>query len=291
MSDKTALLSCDSPVTALPGVGAKRAETLAKLGILDIEGLLRHYPARYEDRRRPAKVSALKDGETALVHIRVLGIIRPPAAALRGKGPRIPLRITCCDESGSLTLLFFNARWVLNAFHEGDCLWAYGTAHRDMAGVFMTHPDFEKTAREDGGNGAGMEKAGAGIVPVYPLTAGVTQRYLRGLVRAALPAAAGAEETLPQGLIEERRLAPLSYALTHINFPGDEHALNAARYRLVYEELFLLQAKLLYSRGRTGRREKGECTCAEGIDADDAAGLFPFELTSAQRRAIEEIKK
>ncbi|MCL1896885.1 MAG: ATP-dependent DNA helicase RecG [Clostridiales bacterium] len=290
MSEKTPPLSCKSPVTALPGVGARRAETLAKLGIFDIEGLLRHYPARYEDRRRPVPVSALADGEKALVHVRVLDVKKPPAAARGGKAPRIPMKVACCDESGRLTLVFFTSRWLLHTFHEGDSLWVYGTAHRDMAGVSMAHPDFEKAAAGDGGGAGGMGKAGVGIVPVYPLTAGVTQRYLRGLLRAALPAAERAEDILPQGLVAERRLAPASFALVNIHFPADEHALNAARYRLVYEELFLLQARLLYARGHAGGQEEGEPTCMAGVFAEDAAGLFGFELTGAQRRAIEEVR-
>ena len=294
MVEGRAPLDFIAPVTALPGVGAKRAEILGRLGIASVEDLLRHYPVRYEDRRKPVSSSKLKDGEPALARVRVLRIIRAPAyvrgGAGGGRAGRIPMKVVCSDESGELTLLFFNARWLSGAFTEGAEYWVYGTPRRDLAGVSMAHPDFEPASAGEGADDAQGSAAGPGIVPVYPLTAGVSQRNIRSLVRAALHAAEQAPENLPKELTEERRLAPLSYALWHIHFPEDEHALNAARYRLVYEEFFMLQARLLYRRSVTGAGAEGKRTCAAAFSADDAAGLFPYELTKAQQRSIEEIR-
>jgi len=271
-----------NPITALAGVGERRAERLAKLGIIHVEDLLRHYPSRYEDRRRPIAVSALADGEDSLVRARVRRVVKAPVAS---RGSRIPMKVYCGDESGEMTLLYFNARWMSGFFREGAEYWIYGTARRDLSGVSMAHPDVESVSEGTAGEGEDAS-AGTGIVPVYPLTAGITQRFLRGLVRAAMPAAAAEKEMLPEGILAERRLAPPEYAVTNIHFPADEHALNAARYRIIYEELFLFQVKVFYARLAPRLPPRlAESLCG----VDEAAALFPYELTGAQRRAIEEI--
>ena len=276
-----------SDITKLPGVGLRRAEILGKLEIKTINDLLRHYPRRYEDRRLPVSVSALADGEAALVRVSVLRLIESPDFVRRGGSKKIPMKVICSDGSGELTLLFFNARWLARAFHVSAEYFVYGTARRDFAGVSMAHPDFERIQDE------GDEAAeGAGIIPIYPLTAGVTQKYLRGLMRSALSYAereVSFFEVIPAPLCASRRLAPLSYALSNIHFPAGEEEFKEARYRLIYEEFFLLQLRLLYARSKTGLEEEGERTCSEEISETAAYSLFPFELTGAQLRAISEI--
>jgi len=196
------------------------------------------------------------------------------------------MKVLCGDESGEMTLLYFNARWMAGVFREGAEYWVYGTAHRDLAGVSMAHPEVESIP--EGAEDGEAALAGAGFVPVYPLTAGVTQKFLRGLVKSAMPEAASVSDVLPAENAAARRLAPVGYALENIHFPADEHALNAARYRLIYEELFLFQAQVLYARKR-GDADTGVCTASESLKPDEAAGLFTYELTGAQRRAIAEI--
>lgn len=274
----------NDPVTVLRGVGLKREETLSKLGINTVEDLLRHYPLRYEDRRRPVPVNALKDGEAALVRVQVLHVAKGPAFA-RGGLKRIPLKVFCGDDSGELTLLYFNSRWFENAFQSGQDYWVYGTPRRDLSGVTMAHPDFDLITPDEAD-----ETEGKGIVPVYPLTAGITQKYLRSLIRSALPFIEYAKENLPDRLIKKRKLAPIGFALKNIHYPDDEHTLNAARYRLVYEELFLLQYRLLCARARKDLPGKnGETINKAGITTGDALKILPFKPTAAQERVIEEI--
>jgi len=298
MNKEGTRLSPGSPVTSLPGIGAKRAEGLEKLGIETLEDLLRHYPSRYEDRRRAVHVSSLKDGEAALTRVFVRRVIRAPAASRGAYASRIPMKVVCCDESGEMTLLYFNARWMSGVFHEGAEYWVYGTPKRDFYGVSMAHPESEPVREKDSEEDAEESSAkGAGIVPVYPLTAGWSQRYLRGIVRAAMPVAALTPDILPEGIAAERRLAPVAYALENIHFPEDEHGLNAARYRLIYEELFVFQARLFYARAQgSGPKGPDEPSPSDpepapfgpGIEPGD---LFPYELTGAQQRSIEEIRR
>ena len=256
-----------SPVTALSGVGPKRAETLGKLGIKTVEDLLRHYPFRYEDRRFPVSVGALKDGEAALARVRVRRVIRAPMASRGSRLSRIPMKVVCGDESGDMTLLYFNARWMSGVFNEGEEYWVYGTPRRDLAGVSMAHPEIEHITEDSA--------SGVGIVPVYPLTAGISQKYIRGLVRSALPLMT-AEEFLPEEIIAERRLAPLSYALSNIHFPEDEHALNAARLRLIFEEMFLFQTQVFFARGQS---DIGARTCIDRLSIEDESAFIPRTTT------------
>jgi len=178
-------------------------------------------------------------------------------------------------------------------FREGAEYWVYGTARRDLGGVSMAHPEVEPIPVEASLESEGCT-AGTGIVPVYPLTSGITQKFLRGLVSAAMPEADRTEEILPEWLLAERKLAPACYALKNIHFPDDEHTLSAARYRLVYEELFLFQARMLYAR-KAADAYHGDGTFDRSSlskvpsPCDEVSALFPFELTGAQSRAIEEI--
>ena len=291
MNGNRHVFSLDDSVTALPGVGKKRAEFLAKLEINTIEDLLRHYPRGYEDRRVTVPVAALKDGEAALVRVRAQNIVSAPGFARKGSAKRIPSKISCNDESGEMTLLFFNARQLAYVFKPGEEYWVYGTPRRDFFGVSMAHPDFEPVVGNAGEPGPVGDGEGRGIVPVYPLSAGLTQRMMRLLTLSAIPSAELLPETLPAEILTERKLAPLPFSLKNIHYPEDEHALNAARYRLVYEEFFSLQYSLLSSRadGERGKAGDGEITCASTAFADDAVSALPFELTAAQRRVVKEI--
>ncbi|MDR1816414.1 MAG: ATP-dependent DNA helicase RecG [Clostridiales Family XIII bacterium] len=272
-----------APLTAFSGVGPKKAEQLAALGITSVETLLRHYPRRYEDRRQVRRVGdvlagGLGEGEAVVLRVRVLSVSAPPFS--RGGRSRIPLRVRAEDDTGALTLLFFGATWLRNAFSEGADYWVYGPVRRDLSGPVMVHPEFERA--EEG-------KDYGGIVPVYGLTAGVTQKFLRGLVRQALDGGIGrlAEEFLPPEIVTRHRLAPPDFALGNIHFPENDGALRSAQYRLVFEELFLLQTGLLWVR----RRERGEGGIAFGRapSVSEFEDLLPFAMTGAQRRATEEV--
>ncbi|MDR1797568.1 MAG: ATP-dependent DNA helicase RecG [Clostridiales Family XIII bacterium] len=282
------MIEAGTKVASLPGVGPKKAAQLQALGITDVGTLLRHFPRRYEDRRKLFSVRelldpAFPDGAPAFLHVTVTGVTAPPFS--RGGRSKIPLRVRAGDATGSLTVLFFGAAYLRNAFEAGASYWLYGPVRRDLAGPVMAHPEFGRLVE-------GGEESGGGIVPVYGLTAGISQKFLRGLVRHALdgwqPDAPGFPEILPPGLLSNNNLAPAGVALPAIHFPKDEHALKSAQYRFVFEELFLLQAGLLWIRGKQGEGAGGIRFPAEPALAAFEA-LLPFALTGAQRRAASEV--
>ncbi|MDR0876388.1 MAG: ATP-dependent DNA helicase RecG [Clostridiales Family XIII bacterium] len=290
-------ICAEDAVAVLPGIGTKRAERLSSLGINSVSDLLRHYPVRYEDRRNIRSIAEVRDGETALIFARVTRV-NEPAFAARGKGGTgPPMRLWVTDGSGVLNVLFFNHRYLRNVFAEGARYLFYGAVRVSLDGPSMSHPDFERIE-------GGADVKGPGLVPVYGLTAGVTQKMLRNLLAQAIPAAEAEAEVIPGSVVTARHLAPPLYALTNIHFPSDEHALKSARYRLIYEELFLLQAGLflLRNRGKAKGETKGDGSCvflgkthepSPFVSLlsvrEEFAGLLPYALTGAQERAISEV--
>ncbi len=260
-------------VTLLKGVGPKKAQSLEKLGIRTLEDLVRTYPRSYEDRRSPKAVSSLTDGEKALVRARVLLVTKG-----RGFGRNRTLRILAEDSSGRLEVLFFHAAYLDKAFRSGNEYFFFGKVKNENGRITMFQPDF-------GGGADGAE----GILPVYSLSKGVSQKDMRSYMAQALELLKDQPEPLPASVIEKRGLAPLSRALGSIHFPENESAYKIARYRLIYEEFFCLRSALLLSKDRFGQGREGRSVVSGGSVRFVSA--LPYELTSAQKRCLDEILK
>ena len=264
----------DTPVQDFPGVGAARAKGLAKLGIATAGALLEHYPRQYEDRSvradiahapadRPVCITAMVAGEAKLSRIR--------------KGLEL-VKVRVVDHSGQMELTFFNQAYVRQALSVGASYCFYGVAEGTGARRRMTNPVFEP---EGAGRSTGR------IMPVYPLTAGISNNLLAGMVERALASdAAEIEELLPAEIRRDYGLATGRYALHNIHFPEDWQALAAARKRMAFQEFFLfsLGICLLRSRRDGARGHKLEPQPVERFKR-----LLPFVPTGAQQRAMEEI--
>ncbi len=258
-------------VKILKGVGPKKAESLEKLGIKTLSDLTVCYPRSYEDRRNAKPVSSLKDGEKALVKACVLLVTKG-----RGFGRNRTLRVLAEDRSGRIELLFFHAAYLDKAFKQGSEYFFFGKVKAENGRVTMFQPDFSLSSDGD-------ER----ILPVYPLSAGISQKDMRKLTSQALCACEGEPETLPASVIENARLCARDRALRSIHFPEDETAYKIARYRLIYEEFFYLRSALLLSKDRFGQGRQGR-PVSSGKAAEYLASL-PYELTGAQKRCLHEI--
>jgi ATP-dependent DNA helicase RecG len=280
------------PITVLAGVGSKRAVCLKVLGVETVGDLLHHYPRRYEDRRNVRRIADLcpNGGESILIRARIESVSIPSYSAR--KHPRAPMKVRAVDGNDAIQLIFFNFQYLKDAFEIGREYLFYGSVRCESGALTMVHPDFELADGKNAGSGFG-------IVPVYGLTAGIVQKYLRGLVRQALDLvgcldadSTGAStidniEILPDSVARRNRLAPAGYALAHIHFPANEQAFRSAQYRLIFEELFLLQAGLLRLRKRQLRDVDG-IAFAE-FSVDEFSARLPFAMTDAQKRATGEI--
>lgn len=261
-------------VRYVKGVGEARAKSLGKLGITDLKSLISFFPRTYEDRRECKKIAELILDETACVCATVAS--EPRASHIRKGLDLVKLRVV--DETGALELTYFNQAYLKNAFRAGKTYVFYGRVKGTPHRVQMTNPVFERE---------GAQRFTGRIVPVYPLTAGVSQSLLYKAIRQGLDACADdLDDILPDDVRLAHSLCHARYAYENIHFPADEHALSLARRRLVFEELFLLTLGLRLLRSHRSSVQGPKC---QSVDMGDFYDLLPFSLTNAQRRAIDDI--
>ena len=260
-------------VEQLPGIGPARAKSLEKLGLATVEDLLRYFPRDYEDRRRFSTVAAAPVDTPVCLELLVA---EPPHLSRIRKGLEL-VKARLVDDTGSVTATFFNQSYMKDALRTGETYVVYGRVEGPPGRRQMTNPVCERADRA---------RFTGRILPIYPLTRGISNNLLAGLTLRCVEECAGqVEETLPAGLRREHALAAAEFACRNIHFPRDEEALELARRRLIFEELFCLACGMALL--RTGR------TCAEGVPfstppVEEFLALLPFSLTAAQRRAMEE---
>ena len=258
----------------LPGIGPARARGLEKLGLVTVEDLLRCYPRSYEDRRKFSTVAA------APVDIPVcleLLVAEPPRLSRIRKGLEL-VKARLVDDTGSLTATFFNQSYMKDALRPGETYVVYGKVEGLPGRRQMTNPVCERSDR--------VRFTGC-ILPVYALTHGISNNLLAGLARRCVDECAGQlEEVLPGPLRREHALAAAEFACRNIHFPRDEEALELARRRLIFEELFYLTCGMALLRTR---RDEAAGVPFAIPPVEEFLALLPFPLTGAQRRVMDEI--
>ncbi len=257
-----------------PGVGPTRARALKKLGLETVGDLLTYWPRDYEDRSQVWSIAAAPADQAVCVSAMVADT--PTTSHIR-KG----LSVTKCrivDGSGSAQVTFFNQEYVRRALTVGESYVFYGRMEAMGSHRQLTNPVFE---REDRARFTGR------IMPVYPLTAGVTNNLLAGL---ALQSVEGCADQLSDGLPTDVRLdhslCTMEYACRNAHFPEGWEALEIARRRLVFEELFTLSCGMAFLRSRRAGAP-GRVFPSRPIREFEA--LLPFAPTGAQKRAMAEI--
>ncbi|PZN10527.1 MAG: DNA helicase RecG [Bacillota bacterium] len=280
-SDAPGDLAPDTPLSRLPGVGRRTAQRLARLGLTTAGDLLWHLPRRYEDRSRWKRIAGLLAGETATVEAEVV-----EAEEVRTRSGRALVRATVTDGTGRLEVVFFNQPFRLQQLRPGRRLLFSGRVEEGYRGLRMDHPEVEFLEGDDD-----VPVHTARIVPVYPATEGMGQRFLRGLAwRVVGPLAERVPEILPSALRRALDLPDRATALRDIHFPPDEERLEAARRRLAFEEWFVMQIALARARGQK-RQLPGRAHRPDGPRLARFMASLPFELTPAQLRVIDEIRR
>ncbi|MBQ9891345.1 MAG: ATP-dependent DNA helicase RecG [Firmicutes bacterium] len=265
-------ISLYSPLEELKGIGPKKAESLEKLGLFCFADALDLYPREYEDLRCKKQIADLEDGEKAVVTARVL-LVRLG----RGYGKKRTLHVLTEDNTGRMEVLFFAGGFLAKQFRQGDEFRFFGKVKVENGRVTMFHPSY---VRSDG------EQA-EGIQPVYPLTRGVTQKDVRLCTSTALMHTDELPESLPEAIVKDAKLCSNAYALANIHYPENDDKYREARYRLVYEELFYLDAALAMSKTHGGRGSAGRSIT--GPYAQEFIKTLPYELTGAQKRVLSEV--
>ncbi|MCI7300344.1 MAG: ATP-dependent DNA helicase RecG [Clostridiales Family XIII bacterium] len=263
-------------VTALKGIGPKKAQALEKLKIRTIGDLLAFFPRDYEDRRSFCVIKDLKQDKPAFIRATVKLVVKDPFR----KGRKQILRLLVSDDSGQMEVLFFNARYLADTFKVGKQFDFFGKPSVNYGKMQMIHPDFSVSEK------AQMQ----GILPVYPLTAGISQKEMRTWQRMALESVDDIEEYLPEDLVRRNRLCDLRYAVANVHFPKERQPLLQGKYRLIFDELLALQTGLLASRQKSTRGQKG-LIFSKDADVKPYIHSLAYDLTEAQKSVVGEILK
>ena len=266
---KTEKTGLDSEICMIKGFGPKKAENFRRVGINTLGDILDYYPRSYEDLRKAVNICDIKNDDKVLVRGVVL-LARPG----KGYGRKRTMHLVVEDRTGRMEVLFFMAGFL--KFEQGCEYRFFGKCKNENGRITMFHPSY---AKEDGEEG--------GILPVYPLTKGLTQKDFRKLSAAALEYVDEMQESLPTAVVEEARIRSNSFAASNIHFPENENTYQEARYRLVFEELFDLKTVLAMSRNRAGSGREG--FSFSGQYAWDFIQGLSYELTGAQTRVLNDV--
>lgn len=294
----------DTDIQFLPGVGPKRAAMFRnELGISTIGDLIKTYPFRYIDRSSIIPISAAAP-DMAYIQVRARVVETNLFGAKGGIDPadvrfntvkRMSVKVT--DGSGYMELVFFKGiRWMYERLKPGEEYVFFGKPSVFNGHLNMVHPEVDNISSQDSKSGTGDSQTGSRMTGVYPSTeklrnGGITGKTMNRLMENALNLALpDIEETLPQYLLVEKGLVPIHFALRNIHFPKDTAALEKARYRLKFEELFYLQLSLLKQKYIRCRNENGIRMPKIGDAFNICYNSLPFQLTGAQKRVITEIR-
>jgi ATP-dependent DNA helicase RecG len=261
----------------IKGVGPRKANLLAKLGIYTIGDLLEHYPYRYEDRSQLKTINNLRDGEVGTFKATIMNCIESK--------PRRGLHITkiaVSDSSGIVQLVWFNQPHLKKTYRPGLNLLVTGKVKK-IYQVEVQNPEIEIIDDVDG-----LDTGG--IVPVYAANESINQRFLRNIARQILDDYCDISEILPLTIITQFSLLNRKLAFENIHFPQNMDMLNQARRRLVFEELYLLQCGLLFIKKQNRSNTIGIKHGPDGSIFKQVKAQLPFTLTDDQQKVLSEVK-
>jgi len=268
----------DIDIRFLKGVGPGRAARLNKLNIFTVEDLLNHFPVRYEDRRTVKKINQLSDGEKCLLMIKIYG----KAEKARIRKNMLVLKTAGMDDTGFITLTFFNQSFLADKLIEGEIYYVFGEVKAAYGKLEMVNPEIELCEKD--------WKTGK-ILPIYSLTAGLSNNELTKLIKTALEAYyEKIHDVIPAEIREEYKLASRKSALKNLHFPENGRKYSLGKKTMVYEKLLIMQLGLRALKNNLNRNVSGneiKCTTL----ADRLIDAIPYRLTDAQLKVIDEIKR
>ena len=264
----------DMSIRTIRGIGDVKAKAFAGLGVLSVGDLLRFYPRDYQDRTTISPVALLSHGDRTSV---VVYVTSEPSL-LRKPNHKSLTRVRTADDTGSLTLVFFNQEYRARQLHKGMRLLVYGSVSCQYNSRDMVPEDLQFLGEEENPLGE--------IVPIYPAAANLSSREIAKTIRMVIDAP-GFEwpEILPQNCLTEHRLIERTRALQNIHRPRSLQDLDQARKRIVFEEFFLLSIGLSVLKSR---KDHSESIRFSKAPLEMFYSALPFALTHAQTRSIRE---
>lgn len=262
------------PITVLKGIGPAKAKCFAALNIITLEDLICHFPRGYDDRTQMVRIEKLQPDVPACFRAMVMNT--PRTSHIR-KGLDLT-KVQVADTTGRLNLTFFNAKYAAEQLRYGEEYLFYGAVSGDFIGYSMTNPVFEPVD-----SAPGVTRR---ILPVYPLTAGLTNAAVGRAVAQAMEICPAPEEIIPEQIRREFDILPAEDAYRAIHAPQSMAQAEQAKRRLIFEEFFVFSAGLSLMRAA---REEKHCRPYENRDLSRFYRALPFSLTGAQQRVIGQI--
>ena len=257
------------------GIGPKKAAKLNKLNIFTIKDLLYYFPRAYEDRSNVKKIYQLEHDEKACTK-GIISDIKTHEARNKIKVTKFIIR----DESGFLSLVFFNQEYLTKVFKKGDSVIAYGKVKKEGGFLEMNSPQIEHFTNSP--------TSTCKLIPVYPLTYGVTSKDIISTIKSIYTnEKVIIQEYLPQEIINKYKLCSIDFAVKNLHMPQDKQSLKIALYRMIFEEFLILQIGLFYFKSGIDDSEGIKFEKKEKLN--DIIKSLPFNLTNAQNRALSEV--
>lgn len=269
------MLDLNKDVKFVKNVGPNRVKILNKLNIFTLRDLITYFPRNHEDRSIPKKIAECIDGEEVLIRATaVTKVIETRARKLS------IYKLVVRDGSESLTITWFNQKYVKDIFKVGHIYNFFGKIETKLGRYEMKSPVFD----EDG-----KQKNTGKIVPIYPLVAGISQNVIRKIIENGVEEVYGnLEENIPEYILNRYKLIGINDSIKSIHFPQNNLDFIKARKRLVFEELLTFQLALLHIKESNLQEEKG-IAFSKDVKMSDVINNLPFKLTKAQLRVLEEI--
>lgn len=267
-----------APVTVLTGVGPRHGQTLRRLGVETLGDMLYYLPRRYDDYSQLKPINRLEYGE----QVTVIAEVQHAVTRKVRNGQVTITEVIVDDGTGSLRLSWFNQPWVTKRLRPGVQIVISGKIDQYLGRLTINNPEIEQIEQSNLHTNR--------IVPVYPLSANITQRWLRRLMHQVVSYwAPRLEDPLPTSLRQSEGLLPLGEALLQVHFPDNKERLVAARQRLAFDEILLLQLGMLTQKRTWQARPARSFMVTDDWLRSQLASL-PYALTNAQLRALEDLR-
>lgn len=273
----------ETSIQYIKGVGPARKKLFANLGVETVEDLLYLFPRRYEDRTQMTPIAQVKLGEMQTVS----GKVTMAAGRQTWFSKKKVYEMVVDDGTGRLFCVWFNQPYLQYYFKEGVSVVLYGKIEVYKNRLQMVSPEYEIIEENEGGENLNVGR----IVPIYPLTRGMTQRYLRKVTRACLEKFKDEiRDILPSGLRQKLKLPDMNRSIENLHFPETREKQEEAYRRVSFEEFFLFQISVILRR-MSIIQKKGIAHRITGEFVEKFSKVLPFKLTAAQKRVIAEISR
>lgn len=271
-------LDFDAPLSTIKGIGIKKEAALEKMGIHTVNDLLYTFPRRHDDYSQLKPISKLWYGE----EVTIIGTVQSVSTRSVRSGKMKIVEAMISDKSGAIRATWFNQPWMESQLKKARQVVLSGIVDEYLGRLVMNTPEWEPLSPKQLHTNR--------IVPVYPLTRDITQKWLRKVIHSVVEQYVPyKQDPLPETIRRDNQLPPLSDALRQIHFPDSDEDLQKARQRLAFDELFLLQMGVLE------QKKKWESRPGEVFESPDdwleiQLGALPFELTAAQQNALDQVR-